>query len=34
MKPDRIVIGTDSERATSCLRQLYAPFQRNHDRLT
>jgi len=34
MKPDRIVIGTDSERATSLLRQLYAPFQRNHDRLT
>ncbi|OJZ14323.1 MAG: UDP-glucose 6-dehydrogenase [Thiobacillus sp. 63-78] len=34
MKPDRIVIGTDSERATALLRQLYAPFQRNHDRLT
>ncbi len=34
MKPDRIVIGTDSEHATSLLRQLYAPFQRNHDRLT
>ena len=34
MKPDRIVIGTDSERATSLLRQLYAPFQRNRDRLT
>ncbi|ODU31516.1 MAG: UDP-glucose 6-dehydrogenase [Thiobacillus sp. SCN 62-729] len=34
MKPDRIVIGTDSERATTLLRQLYAPFQRNHDRLT
>jgi len=34
MKPDRIVIGTDSERATILLRQLYAPFQRNHDRLT
>ncbi|MDA8129739.1 MAG: UDP-glucose/GDP-mannose dehydrogenase family protein [Betaproteobacteria bacterium] len=34
MKPDRIVIGTDSERATSLLRQLYAPFQRNHERLT
>ncbi len=33
MKPDRIVIGTDSERATQMLRQLYAPFQRNHDRL-
>ena len=34
MKPDRIVIGTESERATQFLRQLYAPFQRNHDRLT
>ena len=33
MKPDRIVIGTDGERATQLLRQLYAPFQRNHDRL-
>ncbi len=33
MKPDRIVIGTESERATQMLRQLYAPFQRNHDRL-
>ncbi|MFZ3042697.1 MAG: UDP-glucose/GDP-mannose dehydrogenase family protein [Thiobacillus sp.] len=34
MKPDRIVIGTDSEEATALLRQLYAPFQRNRDRLT
>ena len=34
MKPDRIVIGTDSDRASQLLRQLYAPFQRNHDRLT
>jgi UDPglucose 6-dehydrogenase len=34
MKPDRIVIGTDSEHATQLLRQLYAPFQRNHERLT
>ena len=33
MKPDRIVIGTDSERATQVLRELYAPFQRNHERL-
>ena len=33
MKPDRIVIGTDSERATEMLRELYAPFQRNHERL-
>ncbi len=33
MKPDRIVIGTDSERATALLRELYAPFNRNHERL-
>ena len=33
MKPDRFVIGTDSERATQLLRTLYRPFQRNHDRL-
>ena len=33
MKPDRIVIGTDNERATQLLRTLYAPFQRNHERL-
>jgi UDPglucose 6-dehydrogenase len=33
MKPDRIVIGTDSHHATEQLRALYAPFNRNHDRL-
>ena len=33
MRPDRIVIGTNSEQATELLRQLYAPFQRNHERL-
>lgn len=33
MKPDRIVIGTDSERAEVLLRELYAPFNRNHDRM-
>ncbi len=33
MKPDRIIIGTDDERATQLLRNLYAPFQRNRDRL-
>ncbi len=33
MKPDRIVIGTDSDRAMEILRELYAPFQRNHERL-
>ena len=33
MKPDRIVIGSDDERAVAVLRAVYAPFQRNHDRL-
>lgn len=33
MKPDRIVVGTDDERATQLLRNIYAPFQRNHERL-
>jgi len=33
MKPDRIVIGLDNERATEVLRDLYAPFNRNHDRM-
>ncbi len=33
MKPDRIVIGTDSEEARQRLHRLYAPFQRNHERI-
>ena len=33
MRPDRIVVGADDERAVDLLRRLYAPFQRNHDRL-
>jgi UDPglucose 6-dehydrogenase len=33
MKPDRVVIGTESPRAIGLLRQLYAPFTRNHERL-
>lgn len=32
MKPDRIVVGADSEQAVDIMRQLYAPFNRNHDR--
>lgn len=32
MRPDRIVIGTDSEHAAEILQRLYAPFVRNHDR--
>jgi len=33
MKPDRIVIGTDEKRAEQLLRELYAPFNRNHERV-
>jgi UDPglucose 6-dehydrogenase len=32
MRPDRIVVGSDDARATALLRELYAPFQRNHER--
>ncbi len=32
MKPDRVVIGIESDRAKELLRQLYAPFNRNHER--
>jgi len=33
MKPDRIVVGTDSVRARELLRELYKDFSRNHDRI-
>jgi len=33
MKPDRIVIGCDDERATLLMRAVYSPFMRNSDRL-
>jgi UDPglucose 6-dehydrogenase len=33
MRPDRVVIGADDEEATRVMRALYAPFQRNHERL-
>jgi len=32
-RPDRIVVGTDSDTAADVLRELYAPFNRNRDRL-
>ena len=32
-RPDRIVIGAEDEQAIRVMRQMYAPFQRNHDRL-
>ncbi len=33
MKPDRIIIGSSNENSTRVLNQLYAPFNRNHDRI-
>jgi len=33
MKPDRIVIGADHEMAFQAMRDLYAPFTHNHDRM-
>ncbi len=33
MKPDRIVVGSDDERATLLMRAIYSPFMRNSDRL-
>ena len=33
MKPDRVVIGTDSTRASDLMRTLYEPFTRNRDRM-
>jgi UDPglucose 6-dehydrogenase len=33
LKPDRIVVGSDDERATAVMRQVYLPFQRNHERM-
>ena len=32
MKPDRIIVGTDDDHAIAVMRELYAPFQRNHER--
>ncbi len=33
MRPDRIVIGASDAQAIDTMRELYAPFNRNHDRL-
>jgi UDPglucose 6-dehydrogenase len=33
MRPDRIVVGADDDRAIHLMRALYAPFQRNRDKL-
>jgi UDPglucose 6-dehydrogenase len=32
-RPDRIVIGTHSARAEKLMRELYEPFNRNHDKI-
>ncbi len=33
MKPDRIIVGVEDEVAEALLRELYAPFNRNHEKL-
>jgi UDPglucose 6-dehydrogenase len=33
MRPDRIVVGSGSARAIEQLKSLYAPFNRNHERI-
>ena len=33
MRPDRIVVGAQSDAAIATMRRLYAPFNRNHDRM-
>ena len=33
MRPDRIIIGAEDEQSIEVMRALYAPFQRNHERL-
>jgi len=33
LRPDRILVGTDNPRTAELLRALYAPFNRNHDRV-
>jgi UDPglucose 6-dehydrogenase len=33
MRPDRIVIGTEDPEAIEVMKKVYAPFQRNHERL-
>lgn len=33
LKPDRIIVGCESSRVEKLMRELYAPFNRNHDKL-
>jgi UDPglucose 6-dehydrogenase len=32
LKPDRIIVGAEDDRAIDLMRELYAPFNRNHER--
>lgn len=33
MKPDRVIIGVETERSAKIMREIYSPFMLNHDRL-
>ena len=33
MRPDRVVIGTESENAAELMRRLYSPYTRSHERI-
>jgi UDPglucose 6-dehydrogenase len=33
MRPERIIIGTESEQVEEVMRELYEPFSRNHDKI-
>ena len=33
LRPDRIIIGTEDKIAEAKMRELYAPFNRNHDKI-
>jgi len=33
LRPDRVIVGVENERAAEVMRNLYAPFIRNHERL-
>ena len=33
MRPDRIIVGADDAASIDTMRSLYAPFQRNHERI-
>ena len=33
IRPDRIIIGTENDNAEKSMRELYSPFNRNHDKI-